>query len=69
MTSKTTTLKATTLKYFSPKAFFGLFRSSLSLERNCSMTACKNPENNLTRVKRVQPVFSPHFPVSKTPAF
>ena len=44
-TSTTKTLKAKTPKYFSRESFFGLFRGSLSLERNCSMTACKNPEN------------------------
>ena len=46
MTSKTKTLKATTPKYFSPESsFFGLFRNSLSSERNCSMNACKNLRN------------------------
>ena len=43
-TSKTKTSKTKTPGYFS-KLCFRLFRNTCSLERNCLMTASKNPEN------------------------
>ena len=46
-TSKAKTTKTKTSKTKNPKYFlcFRLFRDSCSLERNCLMTASKNPEN------------------------
>ena len=56
-TTKTKTSKTKTPKYFLRKALFCLFRNSCALERNCLMTASKNPENiQCTDVKHFRPL-------------